>query len=200
MPNKEIEEKIINKINEAKVGKYRTWAKRNWFKVTTDGILASSLNYRMDPAQICIFFKLIALSIKHGPIPGLISDNDFRPLPHDYLAHQATCSIELFEETLRLAVEDNSIYENSHGIYMVNFDEYQFTEYDRQKPYREAKKARVTQEDMFKADAETISGQSIDTAILIAQGKMSGVPAKQVKFMQDALDMKKIPWKQEETE
>jgi len=75
-----------------------------------------------------------------GPVSGLISDNDFRPMPHEYLAYVACCPLEIFEQTLKKGIEDDSIYENSHGIFLTHFDDYQFTEYDRQKPYRVVKK------------------------------------------------------------
>jgi hypothetical protein len=117
--------------------------KRGWV-VLRKSWLTSSINYRMSLAEIAVFSKIIVMADEFGPVPGLISDNDCRPMPHEYLAHQACCPPEIFEECLKKAVEDNSIYENSHGIFVTHFDDYQFTEYDRQKPYREAKKARNT--------------------------------------------------------
>ena len=45
---------------------------------------------------------------------------------------------------------DGAISTNGTGsIQLVNFDHYQFTEYDRQKPYREAKKERETDPDKY---------------------------------------------------
>ena len=127
---------IQDKIKEAQK---RGSKKRGWV-VLRKQYLTSSINYRMSGEQRDVFVKLILMGDEFGPVPGLISDNDFRPMPHEYLAHQACCSLEVFKETLKKGIEDDSIYENSHGIYLTHFDEYQFTEYDRQKPYRQAKK------------------------------------------------------------
>lgn len=130
-------EKIINdKINDAKK---RSTRKRDWVKLDA-AWLTSSINYRMELSEIAVFSKLIVMAEIFGPAAGLISDNDFRPMPHEYLAHVACCPPEVFEQTLKKGIEDDSIYENSHGIFLTHFDDYQFTEYDRQKPYRVVKK------------------------------------------------------------
>jgi len=134
--NKQHWEKIVNeKIEEAKS---RGSKKRGWI-IIRKSWLTSSINYRMELPEIAVFSKLIVMADEFGPVPGLISDNDCRPMPHEYLAHQACCPIEILETTLQKCIEDDSIYENSHGIFLTHFDDYQFTEYDRQKPYRVAK-------------------------------------------------------------
>ncbi|MBA7546722.1 hypothetical protein ES705_39117 [subsurface metagenome] len=101
----------------------------------------------MELGEVAVFSKLIVMADEFGPVAGLISDNDFRAMPHDYLAHQAFCSLEVFEQTIQKGIVDDSIYENSHGIFLTHFDDYQFTEYDRQKPYRQRKKAKQEETD-----------------------------------------------------
>ena len=136
MGEKDWEKIIAKKIQEAKE---RGAKKRGWV-VLRKSWLTSSINYRMELGEIATFSKLIVMADEFGPVPGLISDNDCRPMPHEYLAHQACCPLDVFEGTLKKGIEDESIYENSHGIFLTHFDDYQFTEYDRQKPYRQAKK------------------------------------------------------------
>ena len=123
------------------IAQARCIRKRGWV-VLRKSWLTSSINYRMALEEIAVFSKIIVMADEFGPVPGLISDNDFRPMPHDYLAHQACCPLEIFEATLKKGTEDDSIYENSHGVFLTHFDEYQFTEYDRQKPWREAQKQK----------------------------------------------------------
>jgi len=130
-------EKVIEqKIAEAKE---RGSKKRGWIKLSKSW-LTSSINYRMELSEQAVFSKLMLLADDCGPVPGLISDNDFRAMPHDYLAHLACCPVEIFETILQKGFDDDSIFENGHGIFMTHFDYYQFTEYDRQKPYREKKR------------------------------------------------------------
>lgn len=129
-----IEDKIKN-------ARERTYKKRGWVKFTKSW-LTSSINYRMELDEQAVFSKLIVMADEYGPVPGLISDNDFRAMPRKYLAHLATCPIETLETTLKKAIADDSIFENGHGLFLTHFDDYQFTEYDRQKPWRQEKKAR----------------------------------------------------------
>ena len=138
MVNKHWDKVIEGKVAEAKE---RGAKKRGWV-VLRKSWLTSSINYRMELDEIAVFSKLIVMADEYGPVPGLISDNDCRPMPHEYLAHQACCPLDVFESAIEKGVKDDSLYENSHGIFMTHFDAYQFTEYDRQKPYREAKKKR----------------------------------------------------------
>ena len=124
---------VEQKIKEAKSrgSKKRGWVKfgKNW--------LTSSINYRMELSEQAVFSKLIVMADEYGPVPGLISDNDFRAMPDDYLAHLATCPLEVLQETVKKGIADDSLFQNGHGIFLTHFDDYQFTEYDRQRPYRE---------------------------------------------------------------
>jgi hypothetical protein len=137
----------------------RTPRKRGWV-VLRKSWLTSSINYEMTLAEIAVFSKLIVMADEFGPVPGLISDNDCRAMPHEYLAHLACCPLDLFESTLKKGMQNGSIYENGHGIFLTHFDEYQFTEYDRQKPYRQGKRpaqvdpAKYTLGPMGRAAAE----------------------------------------------
>lgn len=133
-----IEEKIA-------IAKERGSKKRGWVKFTKSW-LTSSINYRMEMSEQLVFSKLIVMADEYGSVPGLISDNDFRAMPHDYLAHLACCPIEIFESALKKGKDDDSIFENGHGIFITHFDDYQFTEYDRQRPYREEAKKKLNEE------------------------------------------------------
>lgn len=128
---------VEDKIKEAKSrgSKKRGWVKfgKNW--------LTSSINYRMELSEQAVFSKLIVMADEYGPVAGLISDNDFRAMPDDYLAHLATCPLEVLQETVKKGIADDSLFQNGHGIFLTHFDDYQFTEYDRQKPYRQMQKA-----------------------------------------------------------
>lgn len=142
-------EAVINKkIAESK---QRNSKKRGWV-VLRKSLLSSSINYRMELEEQAVFVKMIIMADEFGPVPGLISDNDFRAMPHEFLAHQACCSLEVFEVTLKKAVEDDSIFENGHGVFLTHFDEYQFTEYDRQKPYRQQKRQANREHTFYRCD------------------------------------------------
>jgi len=122
-------------------GSQRTAKKRDWV-VLRDTWLTSSINYRMEPNERAAFVALILLAAKQGPIAGLISDNDLRPVPYQYLADLAHIPLAVVKSCIKKGMEDDSMFEDEHGLFLTHFDEYQFTEYDRQKPYRQAKRER----------------------------------------------------------
>lgn len=173
---------IEDKIADAKK---RGSRKRGWVKLDNSW-LTSSINYRMELGEIAVFTKLMVMADAFGPVAGLISDNDFRPMPRGYLAHQACCPLDVFERTIKKGIADDSIFENSHGIFLTHFDDYQFTEYDRQKPSRDAKREREKQ--------ELISGQGIEKSIKIARGELEALPRNK-KLCQEELDRRGIDWR-----
>jgi len=161
---KDWKEVIELKITEAKT---RGSKKRGWV-VLRKAWLTSSINYRMTLEEIAVFSKLIVMADEFGSIAGLIADNDFRAMPHEYLSHQACAPLEVFESTLEKAKEDDSIFENGRGIFLTHFDDYQFTEYDRQKPYRQGKRKDLTPEEVAAANARNAASLAARKA---AKGK-----------------------------
>lgn len=116
--------------------------KRTWVRLDCQGVLHGSINFIYKLEQQAVFLKMIAMAATYGNTPGVISDNSGNPLPHDFIAHELHCPIDVFESVLKIGIKENSLCENAHGIELINFKKYQFTEYDRQRPYREAKQAR----------------------------------------------------------
>lgn len=111
---------------------------RNWIKIDCEGILRGSINYLLPLDGQAIWVKMIAYSEVCGGRPGFIEDNNNNGLPHDFIAQELHCPIELFEMVLNTMKSDGAIEVNGSGsIQLVNFVRYQFGEYDRQKPYRE---------------------------------------------------------------
>ncbi len=114
---------------------------RTWIKVDCDGILRGSINYLLPLDGQAIWIKMIALSEVCGGRPGFIEDNNQNGLPHEYIAQELHCTVELLELVIKKMKDDQAIKTNGTGsIELVNFQHYQFGEYDRQKPYRQAKK------------------------------------------------------------
>ena len=115
---------------------------RTWVKMDCEGLLRGSINYLLPLDGQAIWLKMIALSEVSGGRPGYIEDNNEQGLPHDYIAQELHCSLEALTLVISIMEKDGAIKCNGTGsIQLVNFDHYQFSEYDRQKPYREAAKA-----------------------------------------------------------
>lgn len=115
---------------------------RSWVRLDCQGILHGSINYIYALDEQAVFIKMIAMAEVYGLEPGLISDNDGRALPKEYVAHELHCSLEVLNSVIAKGSVDKSIEVNDSGIRLLNFDLYQFTEYDRQKPYRVKKESK----------------------------------------------------------
>ena len=114
---------------------------RTWVKMDCEGLLRGSINYLLPLDGQAVWLKMIALSEVCGGRAGYIEDNSEKGLPHEYIANELHCSVDVFENVLSIMEKDGAVKTNGTGsIQLVNFDHYQFSEYDRQKPYRQAKK------------------------------------------------------------
>jgi DnaD/phage-associated family protein len=113
---------------------------RRWIKVYCRGMLHGSIVYQLTEVEYAIWVKLMLFA---GEInrDGQISDNDGRPLPHDFIAHELHTTPELLESTLKKCKGEGRLVEDEHGLHITNWKAYQ-SEYDRQKPFREAKKVK----------------------------------------------------------
>jgi hypothetical protein len=111
---------------------------RRWIKLHCEGIIHGSVTYQLTDAEQAVWVKLLALA---GIVnrDGQISDNDGRPFPPEFIAHEIHTSLELLEETIRKCKEEGRITEDEHGLHITNWSVYQ-SEYSRQKPYRDAKR------------------------------------------------------------
>lgn len=127
------------KTDDAKIER-RGRPKRAWVKLDCYGILHGSINWELTLEEQAIWIKAFTYSAVSGGTPGIIQDNDGKPLPHWFVANELHCPLEIFESMLKKCIEQNRLYENEHGIEVLHFNDYQFTEYDRQRPYRERKK------------------------------------------------------------
>jgi len=114
---------------------------RLWIKVDCEGVLRGSINYLLPLDGQAVWIKMIAYSEVCGGRPGWIEDNNGNGLPHDFIAQELHCPVETFELVLKKMRDDKAIETNGTGsIHLVNFEHYQFGEYDRQQPYRLGKK------------------------------------------------------------
>ena len=128
---------------------------RTWVKMDCEGLLRGSINYlfsdvdldKMDTEDIislacqAVWMKMIAFSEVSGGRPGFIEDNNNKGLPEKYIAQELHCPIHILKNVMKIMETDGAIKTNGTGsIELVNFNHYQFSEYDRQKPYRQAKK------------------------------------------------------------
>ena len=115
----------------------RGTGKRTWVKLDCHGVLHGSINWLFSLEEQAVFLKMIPMAAVYCKAPGTISDNEGRPLPREFIAHELHCSLEILESVIQKGSSDNCLRETPEGLRLINFEHYQFTEYDRQRPYRE---------------------------------------------------------------
>jgi len=136
---------------------------RTWVRIDCDGILRGSINYLLTLEGQAIWVKMIALSEVTGGRAGYIEDNNQKGLPHEYIAQELHCTLEQFHIVLDKMKGDGAIEVNGTGsIHLVNFHHYQFSEYDRQKVYRQKE---GEEKQTFEEYVEAIKKEYIDLDI-----------------------------------
>lgn len=114
---------------------------RHWVKLDCEGTLRGNINYLLPLDGQAVWIKMIAYSEICGGRSGWIEDNNNNGLPHEYIAQELHCSLDLFEAVLERMATDKAVEINGTGaIHLVNFEHYQFGEYERQAPYRQGKR------------------------------------------------------------
>jgi hypothetical protein len=111
--------------------------KRTWIKLDCHGVLHGSINWLFTLEEQAVFLKLIPMAAVYCRTPGIISDNEGQPLPREFIAHELHCPVGILNSVIDKGCQDNCLRDTMNGLQLVNFEHYQFTEYDRQKPYRQ---------------------------------------------------------------
>lgn len=109
-----------------------------------------------------VFLKLIPMAAVYCKVPGIISDNEGHALPREFIAHELHCPLEILNSVIDKGSQDSCLRETMNGLQLINFEHYQFTEYDRQRPYREKKRqqkvqAKLSPEDVTRANEENLA-------------------------------------------
>lgn len=113
---------------------------RRWIKIYPVECLEGSIRYQLEADERSVWYDLLNFAAICSE-PGIISDRDSRAYPHAFIANRLNVSLELFERSLKKCLEEGRVAENDNGIKIVNWSVYQ-SEYDRQKPYRQAQKKK----------------------------------------------------------
>ena len=112
--------------------------KRTWIKLFCYQRLHGSVAYQLSEAEQSVWDKLLCFAGLCG-LEGTIADNDYRPFPHSFVAHELHTPESLLDQVLNKCKEEGRISEDDRGIHITNWAAYQ-SEYDRQKPSRDKKR------------------------------------------------------------
>lgn len=121
---------------------------RRWIKIWTQESLTGTLRFDFTPEQRGVWYDLLVLA-GSCRLEGVIAAGPGSPYPHEWIAGMLNITLGLLEDTLKICEKSERITENGQGILIINWNKYQ-SEYERQKPYREAKKFDKSDPDRFK--------------------------------------------------
>ena len=110
---------------------------RDWIKLWIKDSLIGTIREDLTPDERSIWWDFLLLA-GHNRIPGQISANDASPIPIRRMAGILNAPealikrcITKFEESGRIEVDKNKC------IRIINWSKYQYSDYDRQKKWRE---------------------------------------------------------------
>jgi len=114
---------------------------KRWVKMWVNECLDGTIRLDFTPDERGVWYDLIILAGRMRQ-DGLIAAGPGMPYPRRWIAGTLNITEELLESTLQKCFETGRISEDGDGLRIINWKMYQ-SEYDRQKPYRDAKKKRL---------------------------------------------------------
>ena len=110
---------------------------RPWFKLYAHPWINGSIRSELTSAERSVWLDFLALATSNRP-PGCISFNETTAMPVRRIAALLNISVALVKRSMdkfttqgRITVDDAGI------IHLTNWAAYQFSDYDRQKVYRQ---------------------------------------------------------------
>lgn len=111
--------------------------KRKWIKLWIDECLTGTVREDLTAEERSVWYDFLLVAGRNRP-PGCISANENTPISPKRLASILNIAESLvrrcivkFEKSGRIRIRPNRV------IYICNWGKYQYTDYDRQKPYRQ---------------------------------------------------------------
>lgn len=114
-----------------------SWKKR-WIKLYVTGWLHGSIRWQFTSEERGVWADLLAWA---GEIQkdGAICDNDGCPLPRDFMANALNIKQILLDRVIAKCIHEGRLEDEDGVLIVTNYNSYQ-SEYERQKPSRQAKK------------------------------------------------------------
>ena len=120
--------------------------RRKWIKLFIDECLTGTIREDLEPEERSTWYDFLLLAGRNRP-PGSISANENTPMSRKRLASILNISDTLLARSITKFQESGRIEVTPDGVItIINWAKYQYTDYDRQKPFREKAKERIKAE------------------------------------------------------
>ena len=123
--------------------------KRKWIKLWIDECLTGTIREDLTVEERSVWYDFLLVAGRNRP-PGSISANEDTPMSLKRLAAILNISTKLLAQAIDRFMDSGRITKSTNDIiHISNWAKYQFTDYDRQKPYRknQAEKAIAFREE-----------------------------------------------------
>ncbi|KKN03087.1 hypothetical protein LCGC14_1111140 [marine sediment metagenome] len=112
---------------------------RDWVKLWVKESLIGTIREDLTPEERGTWYDFLLLA-GNSRIPGVICANETTALPVKRIAGILNIDVTLVKRCIKKFKESGRITVDKNGVMSIfNWSKYQYTDYDRQKPYREAK-------------------------------------------------------------
>jgi len=113
--------------------------KRKWVKLWIDECLTGTIREDLTPDERSVWYDFLLFAGRNRP-PGNISANETTAITPRRLAAILNIPVQLLARAVKKFEESGRVEIGEAGIIKImNWDKYQFTDYDRQKVYRQDK-------------------------------------------------------------
>ncbi len=113
---------------------------RDWIKLWVKESLLGTIREDLTSEERGMWYDFLLLA-GNSRIPGIICANENTPLPIKRIAGILNVTEELVERSIQKFIQSERITRDNQGvIHIVNWSRYQYSDYDRQKPFREQAK------------------------------------------------------------
>lgn len=125
---------------------------RDWIKLWVKESLIGTIREDLTSEERGMWYDFLLLA-GNSRIPGIICANESTPLPVKRIAGILNVSEQLVEQSIQKFTKSGRIAIDKQGvIHIVNWAKYQYSDYDRQKPYREKTKHNARWEALSEED------------------------------------------------
>ncbi len=112
---------------------------RDWVKLWIKECLIGTIREELTPEERGVWYDFLILA-GHSRVPGVICANEDTPLSVKRIAEILNTPLELVERCIAKFQKSKRATIDKHGCLQIpNWGKYQYSDYDRQKPYREQK-------------------------------------------------------------
>jgi hypothetical protein len=123
---------------------------RDWVKLWVKECLIGSMREELTPEERGVWYDFLILA-GHSRIPGVICANGNTPLSVKRIGEILNTPLTLIEHCITVFIKADRIVVDEYGcIHLNNWDKYQYSDYDRQKPFREKGKLTEEQQEVIK--------------------------------------------------